>query len=119
MQPFIKALFCITLGLGVFGSGYKALAFQEIRNAKIITFACLENTCTLTIDRDHAVTPETESCGSRVFAWEKKQTDITNLVEQAFREGRFVSLRYSEYHCYNDDRYMALERVTLEDLFHE
>lgn len=121
-KNLIKPIVAIAIGLSVFGTGTIASAYQEVYNARIIAFRCLSrNTCTLTINKDHAWTRDgTAACTKRVFAWNPTEKPyILELVRQAYSRGRSVGLRYSEYRCYDARReggalYMALVDIWLQ-----
>ena len=101
-KSFIKSILGLAIGLSCFGIGSKAYAWQEVYNARIIDYECQEETCTLTIDKDHYVTTSTASCQERIFAWNwKEKSEIYALVREAYYTDSLVRLRYSEYRCYD------------------
>lgn len=112
---FAKNVLVIIVTLGFLGVGTKAYAWQEVDNAKIVSWGCYTKTCFLTINKDHDFTSDgTASCVKRKFAWDRTQkTEILGLVKQAYNQNKPVKLRYSEYHCYDaskegGDQYMDL-----------
>jgi hypothetical protein len=121
-KHFVKPLLCLSIGLGCWGIGTNALAYQDVYNAQIISFRCLSrNTCTLTINKDHPWTRDgTAACVKRVFAWNPTQKPyILGVVRQAYSSRRLVGLRYSEYRCYDargegGAQYMALGDIWLQ-----
>ncbi len=121
-KKFLLVMVCIVTGFSIVGISNEAFAYQEIDGVRVIDFGCLsERTCTLTIDRDHPVTPDgTASCVRRVFAWNRyDEPGIFDQVREAYNGGSLVKLRYSEYSCYDargegGDQYMHLTGIWLQ-----
>ena len=97
-KKFIKPILGIAIGLGCFGIGARAYAWQEVYNARIVDYECRrDDTCTLTINKDHYVTTSTASCARRTFAWNRSEMrHIYALVREAYYTDSLVRVRYSE-----------------------
>lgn len=89
-------LICCALLLG---------GWQKVENAQITSVACLwTGACSLTINKGHPVTTETQFCRRGRFAWNNQsQPNFLNVVNQAKEQGRPVTIYYSEYKCFPGD----------------
>jgi hypothetical protein len=99
-----KITMAIAIALGFLGVETKAYASQEVDNAKIVGYGCVDGNgiCFLTIDKNHPITKETASCLQKTFAWNSdKNPERIDLVKKAYNEGILVRLQYSDFNCFD------------------
>ena len=83
------------------GLGINVLAFQEVSAIVINSEMNKGNQiCTITIDRTHYKTKQTDRCRTSTFSWRCLYDDYRFELAGQSRNNRFpIQIRYSEYRC--------------------
>jgi hypothetical protein len=109
----MKYLLVGCIFVAILGLGSNLLAFQEaigvVTNSNIDSRTQL---CTITIDRRHPSTTQTNQCNQKKFSWKCLPGDYRYaLAEYSQRDRQAIQIRYSENSCDGNTGNMMLLTV--------